>query len=91
VKKEGVMLGDELAVGVIVGVGVILGVEVTVGVIVGVGVGLIPQGSPLHKLSVVALTSPSGGPIAKGSQGYVVVEKGEPPTSKNVVIVVPDW
>ena len=92
-KKLGVMLCDELTVGVIVGVtvgvGVFVGVVVAVGV--GVGVGLIPHGSPIHTLSVVALTSPSGGPIAKGSQGYVVVEKGEPPTSKNVVIVVPDW
>ena len=91
----GVILGVELTVGVIVGVtvgvGVFVGVGVGVIVVVGVGVGLVPHGSPIQTLSVVALTSPLGGPIAKGSQGYVVVEKGEPPTSKYVVIVVPDW
>lgn len=109
-KKLGVILCDELTVGVTVGVGVILGDELTGGVTVGVGVGVSvtvgvivgvivvvgvgegsgPQGSPLHELSVVALTSPLGGPIPKGFQGYVVVVKGEPPTSKYVVIVVPD-
>jgi hypothetical protein len=82
---------EELIVGVIVGVGV--GVKVIVGVGVGVGVGdglgLIPQGSPVQDEIVVALTSP-GGPMNKGSHGYVVVENGDPPKVNDVVIVVPD-
>jgi hypothetical protein len=56
-------------VGVTVGVTVIVGVGVLVGVGVGVAEGIGPQGSPVHDEIVVALTSPFGGPISKGSHG----------------------
>jgi hypothetical protein len=73
-KKLGVILCDELTVGVTVGVGVILGDELTVGVgvgvevIVGVGDGLGPHGSPIQTPRLLVETE-SNGSTPKGSNG----------------------